>query len=147
MNQTDVSARVLSDLQAITVLKSVISGIGDTNASMPIEFPLAMYSVGEPQPAGWLTMGSVYGTYNVTIVIQLGTPEMLATDAEAVKLTCNDKVRAAFSQDPTLGGACLAAILTGATNNLATFRDQEDIPKLTYILTVQEYTLASSAGN
>ena len=147
MNQAAVSARVLANLQAITQLKSVTGGIGDVNASMPAEFPLAMYSVGEPNPAGWVTMGSVYAKYDVVMKFWLGTPEMLAGDAEAVKVTVNDKVRAAFSQDPTLGGHCLAAILTGGVNNLDTFRDTEDYPTLIYRLNVQEYALASSAGN
>lgn len=147
MNQTAVAARVATNLGTIAQLKSVIQGFGDTNAAIASEYPLVMYSVGEPQPAGWITMGSVYEYYDIALEVWLGTPEMLAQDAEQVRLTISDKMRAVFSQDPTLAGNCLVAVLSGGTNNLQTFREQEDTPKMQYKLSVQEYTLASSAGN
>lgn len=147
MNQTNVGAYVKTALAAMTGIVSVQQGMGDSNFTLPSEYPYIEYTVGEARNdmTTFSVGGTVLSTYDILFRLYLGTAEMLARDAEAAKLVYADRIRAKFAPDWTLGGNCTDLDWGAVSSNLDIFRDNGERPYTEYVLTVTEQTTANAA--
>lgn len=109
--------------------------------------------IGVPQPK-WERLTYEAGgqgkwkvTYNANILIIIGRKDMSEQDAQSEQLAWADRIRAAFSNDSTLGGLCDECQVMEGRDNIEVYKIAEMMPQLHYILRITEQVTISSAAS
>lgn len=149
MNQKAVRDYIVGQLQSMAGLAGLMAGKPEPMPSLASEYPLACVTVGDPVST-WMTYstnGTIASAYDVTVTVYLGTPDTPYEEAEDQKLPFADRFRALFAPDATLGGNCFECFMGSPQNNMETYRELEEYPRLAQRLTVVEHTRVGAAAS
>lgn len=96
----------------------------------------------------FLTLGMLEMRYGVRLTLTLGGANLRPADALSLAALFKDRLRAAFSADPTLGGTCAFAYLDTGGHNLLTYFDPATaaMPFCEWVLHVTEHVAYTAAS-
>lgn len=146
MNKSNVAEAVLTRLRTVQDSRGAELGWPEPEANQHGSLPQFRIKVRPVQKWERLTAGAggtVQATYIIKIRGYLATHQVKDSVVEKRALPFDERVRAVFTDDPTMGGVCFYSELGPAADNLEVYKDAKEFAMIEWNLLVQEQT----AGN
>lgn len=154
MGKVATKAYVEAKLAAIPGVKQVLSGRLPDGEYPGTGFPIFIVENGPSLAPSSRTFmaggdGKALYPYDLNILLMLNRKDTKYTQAQTAALAFYDEVRAAFSNDPTLGGNAWDATLMDSINNLDIFREADvgQYPQVAWKLRVTEERAYSAVAS
>lgn len=153
MGKVAIKADVVSRLTAITGVKQVFPGRLKDGAYPSTGMPSFVVEIGPERITNQTYhasgAGKMHIAYDIHMLLILDRKDVAYGKAQTDALPFYDRVRAAFSNAPTLGGLCWSATLSESLNNLDIFREADvgQYPQVAWKLRVTEERAYSAVAS